>query len=468
MATPSEETNAPLFLEMPPFFKNPSLYRLLEAPLGSINNPETRRRAVLMNFVGLCAGIFASLALLLTLVMLDGADLIKGVALNLVTLGLALSILWLGRRGKVVFSSMLIAASTPWVFFSGAFVAGYPEFSIFYTIVILVMSVMLEARLFWLTAAYAIGVAWILATAWPMQGEAAWRYPLNLTLLIIQLVVFASVATRFKRYVVEVLREREKSLAWSQANEQRARDARTAAERANKMKSEFLTNVSHELRTPLNTIIGFSVLIQEENADSGEAHHAEDIACIEQAAQHLLSLINDILDLSKLEAGQFTMELTRVDTSQLVRDVRATVAPLFVANANTFDVRADEPLPAMLTDATRTRQVLLNLLSNAAKFTRDGSVTLDVSVSDELILFEVSDTGIGMDEVTLERVFTEFQQASESTARSYGGTGLGLTIARNLCELMGGTLTATSTPGEGSVFTAKLPIESSLPGPMSE
>ncbi len=239
--------------------------------------------------------------------------------------------------------------------------------------------------------------------------------------------------------------------------------ARDAAEAANRAKSQFLANMSHELRTPLNAVIGYSELLQEEVEDLGQKDLLLDLYKINAAGKHLLTLINDILDLSKIEAGRVELCPERFDLNALTADVVSTIRPLVEKNGNRLVVEAADGLGAATTDATRLKQCLFNLLSNAAKFTRDGTVTLSVTRATEggvdRLTFRVTDTGIGMTPDQLGRLFQPFSQADASTTRKYGGTGLGLGITRRLVEMMGGVITLQSEPGRGSTFTLRVPAD---------
>jgi PAS domain S-box-containing protein len=239
--------------------------------------------------------------------------------------------------------------------------------------------------------------------------------------------------------------------------------AQQDAEDANSAKSQFLANMSHELRTPLNAIIGYSEMLQEDAEDAGQQGFVPDLEKIHSAGKHLLALINDILDLSKIEAGK--MELYREDfeVEQVVRDVATTVRPLVEKNSNRLELVFGEGLGTMNSDLTRIRQVLLNLLSNACKFTEGGTITLEVSRGD-MMHFRVADTGIGMTAEQLERLFEAFSQADITTASKYGGTGLGLAISRRFCQMMGGDVQVESDPGKGSTFTVRLPVSAPKPG----
>jgi two-component system sensor histidine kinase/response regulator len=235
------------------------------------------------------------------------------------------------------------------------------------------------------------------------------------------------------------------------------------AEAATRAKSEFLASMSHELRTPLNAIILYSELLQEEAQDRQTAGSIPDLQRIQSSGKHLLDLINGILDLSKIEAGKMALELERFDVAAMVNEVADSVGTLVQKNHNVLTVRCSDDLGAIYGDLTKTRQILLNLLSNAGKFTTNGTVTMDVrrraNGGGPCIEFSVTDTGVGMTAEQSRRVFEPFTQADVTTTRKYGGTGLGLAIVSRFCELMGGTITVSSRPGEGSTFIVQLPVE---------
>jgi signal transduction histidine kinase/CheY-like chemotaxis protein len=237
--------------------------------------------------------------------------------------------------------------------------------------------------------------------------------------------------------------------------------AKEAAEQANRTKSAFLANMSHELRTPLNAIIGYSEMLQEEAQETGQEDAVPDLKKIHAAGKHLLALINDILDLSKIEAGKMELYLETFDVKALVDDVKSTIHPLIERNANVLEVHCPPDIGAMHADVTRVRQVLFNLLSNASKFTENGTVAIhvarDESPDGDWVTVRVTDTGIGMTPDQLGRLFQAFTQADASTSRKYGGTGLGLVICRRFCQMMGGDVSVASDPGKGSVFIVSLP-----------
>ncbi|HEY2593124.1 MAG TPA: GAF domain-containing protein, partial [Chloroflexota bacterium] len=253
----------------------------------------------------------------------------------------------------------------------------------------------------------------------------------------------------------------QQELAERRRVEQELREARQVAEAADQAKSAFLASMSHELRTPLNAILGYAEMLREEVEDAGLDQLTPDLRRIHGAGAHLLSLINDILDLSKIEAGKVELYVENVDVAALVREVAAVVQPLVDQNNNTLGVDCPLSIGEMRVDLIKLRQVLLNLLSNAAKFTEGGTITLTADHQPieerEWWTFGVRDTGIGMTPDQMERIFEAFSQADASTSRTYGGTGLGLAISRRFCRLMGGDLSVESAPGRGSAFTVTLP-----------
>jgi signal transduction histidine kinase/CheY-like chemotaxis protein len=239
--------------------------------------------------------------------------------------------------------------------------------------------------------------------------------------------------------------------------------AKEAAEAASATKSTFLANMSHELRTPLNAIIGVSEMMLEDAEGAGEADSVESLQRVVNAGRHLLTLINDILDLSKIEAGRMELHLELFAIAGLIGDVVETIQPLAERNGNELAVECPADVGSIRADMTRVRQALLNLASNAVKFTERGRVTMSASRAVEggrdWITLAVSDTGIGMTPEQMSRLFEDFSQADASTTRKYGGTGLGLSISRRFCRMMGGDITVASTPGSGSTFTIRLPAD---------
>src|SRR5262249_17344139 len=232
-------------------------------------------------------------------------------------------------------------------------------------------------------------------------------------------------------------------------------------EEASKHKSQFLASMSHELRTPLNAIIGVTEMLLEDARDFKRDDELEPLDRVLRAARHLLALINDILDLSKIEAGRMELHLESFPLVPTIEDVAKTVEPMAAKNANRIVIDCPRDLGTIHADQTRFRQALLNLASNANKFTENGTVTIAARLEEadgrDWITIAVTDTGIGMTEEQMGRLFQEFSQADSSTTRKYGGTGLGLAISRHFCRLMGGDITVESKPGKGSTFTIRLP-----------
>ncbi len=238
---------------------------------------------------------------------------------------------------------------------------------------------------------------------------------------------------------------------------------RDRAEQANRSKSLFLANMSHELRTPLTAIIGYSEILAEDARDMGTTDFLPDLEKIHAAGKHLLGLINSILDLSKVEAGKMELAPEKFEVAKLIEEVRSTTVPLMEKNRNTLEVHVGDSVGIVLNDLAKTRQILLNLLSNAAKFTEGGRIVLEAQrkagPGTDLVVFRVSDSGIGMTPEQTQKLFKPFSQADASTARDYGGTGLGLALSKRFAELMHGRIKVESEHGKGSTFILDLPAD---------
>ncbi len=239
--------------------------------------------------------------------------------------------------------------------------------------------------------------------------------------------------------------------------------ARDHAFSASHAKSAFLANMSHELRTPLNAVIGYSELLIDEAEDENKTELVKDLQNIRSAGKHLLKLISDVLDISKIEAGKMELLLEVFDVTPLIEETVNMVTPLFKINNNNFSYDLTDKHITMCSDTTRVKQILYNLLSNASKFSQHARVKLEVEVThSNMINFKIIDSGIGIKTEHIEKLFNEFVQADDSTTREFGGSGLGLTICRRLSRLMGGDITATSEHGKGSIFIASLPLRTEL------
>lgn len=245
------------------------------------------------------------------------------------------------------------------------------------------------------------------------------------------------------------------------ASKETAEQARITAEMANRAKSAFLANMSHELRTPLNAVIGYGELLAEELTEENHLNWAKDLENILSAARHLLGLINDILDISKVEAGKMAIHLETFDINNLIRDTISTVQPLVQQKNNQLVLEVTEQLGNIHTDLTKVRQILFNLLGNAAKFTENGHITLiakhEFKDDQNWIVFSVIDQGIGMTKQQVDSLFQPFTQADSSTTRKFGGTGLGLAISKAFAKMLGGHIAVTSELNKGSTFTFYLP-----------
>ncbi len=284
--------------------------------------------------------------------------------------------------------------------------------------------------------------------------------------LILAVMMFLQAATALAQ---AELRERNVELRGLNQALNVARDAAVGASQA---KSSFLANMSHELRTPLNAILGYSELLRDDLEEAGIVQSIEDVNKIRTAGTHLLSLINDVLDLSKVEAGKLSLFWEAIEVAPFIEDVFGLVAPQIHEKGNDFEVDIGDNLGVMWTDPTRLRQAMINLIGNANKFTKDGTVSLKVrrtahEGADDTLSIAVTDTGIGIEPEVLATLFRPFARGSAETQRKFEGTGLGLAISRHVCVMMGGDITVKSTAGKGSTFKIVLPLSDEEKAPMT-
>ena len=357
--------------------------------------------------------------------------------------------------------SMLQRRLVLWTWISALILCiGIPSF--WFTFILNVSGASLAVKLFTII----LDIQRILSSCLPVRADSnpdlAWEYVQVPAVISFALSGFCLLGNRFRELRMSL--EASNSVALQQLEEIKIKSealqvAQVAAEAASKAKSQFLANMSHELRTPLNAIIGYSEMLQEEADDLGTPEIKPDLQKIHGAGKHLLGLINDILDLSKIEAGKMTLYLETFEVQTLLNEVAATVQPMINKNGNQLTLEVAPEIGSMRADVTKVRQALFNLLSNASKFTDKGSITLRARRQGADLVFDVIDSGIGMTPEQVGRLFQAFAQADASTSKKYGGTGLGLALSRKFCQIMGGDLTVASEAGKGSTFTATIPAQ---------
>ncbi|HVO43669.1 MAG TPA: response regulator [Aggregatilineales bacterium] len=461
-----------------------SLWSRLIAPHPSISDLEQQRRARLlasMLVICLIAG-----SVLLAIMLLSAPDQITtpDVQSDLVGLASIPVIYFLNRSGRTRLAANIFVLATYAIFALPVYGPGSGAPSLaFVAVSFLLGAIFLNTWAF--LALTSVGTLLIGLLIFINANNPASRVAGNVVdyLAIWSFLVIMAVMTdTFVLYLrtTEAIRRREletanQRLRASEASleqrvAERTRDleiARKQAEDASLVKSQFLASTSHELRTPLNAIIGYSELIEEECLDHGQQEFVPDLKRIQTAAKHLLALVNDILDLAKIEAGKMELFLETINIPAMINDIVVTVTPLVEKNANKLAVTCPAELGTMSADLTKVRQIVFNLLSNAAKFTKTGQINLEVSrPSDrggDWLVIKVSDTGIGMTPDQIDKLFQDFSQVDSSTTRKYGGTGLGLSISRRFVEMMGGDIAVQSAYGKGSTFTVRLPAAVARP-----
>ncbi|MEZ4451307.1 MAG: ATP-binding protein [Nannocystaceae bacterium] len=371
----------------------------------------------------------------------------------------------LTRRGRVDAGGLLISGFLSVMIAAYLLHVGvYTRFLWFTVLSVVVASISVRPRLIWLVTAFNLALVALIAATLPVELTERIRESSMLAALLLPTAVFTYYSAARTQAIFTAQAKAMGALERAKEELDRALTAahehRHRAEAANRAKSTFLANMSHELRTPLNAIIGYSELLAE---DAGDSAAADDLAKIRRAGEHLLAIISDILDLSRVEAGKLELRVEPVDLEALLQELRETLAPLLARQGNALVIERDGGDAALVTDPHRHRQILLNLLDNAAKFTEGGTITLRVvglpatAAAPARVRFDVVDTGIGVEAAALARIFDDFTQADESSTRRYGGAGLGLALSLRIARLLGGSLTAVSEPGRGSTFTLVLP-----------
>jgi signal transduction histidine kinase len=441
------------------------LIRVLErgVPESLRGDLDTRRRALLAIGVAATLGAFCAAFVIPVLVAMMGSpDLPLAVFNTLITPVLAaLVVPLLRRRDGLWWAGHWLAL----LLFAGSVFAAVSGGGIFSPFLVIILTLPVIAGI---VAGRAAGWLWavmsmLLVLALAIAEELGLRFPPihpevdPVILLAGSTIAVTAILTCFVALSEATRREAIARVAAAVEDERRSRDVASAAVAASAAKSAFLATMSHELRTPLNIILGYSELVLESLQHRGDDENAVDVQRILGAGEHLLGLIDDILDLSRIEADRLTVLRERFDLGELVRELVIGLQPMAIRNDTRLTAATDPDLVVGGLDSTRVRQVLFNLVSNAIKFTRGGQASVQATRVEGAVEIVVEDTGIGIRPDKLAAIFQPFTQADQSTTRRYEGSGLGLAIARRLCDLMGGDLSVQSTVGRGSTFTVRLP-----------
>lgn len=427
-------------------------------PAGLLADSEARLRSRVLVWCSLGLGVLGTMLVVVRAVTtpFDGAPLVSGAMVLLV-----LSLPWVQRRteshqipGAMLVLSLLVALVLlhvlPWAF-PGPPLVLFPVVPLFGTFFVGVRFGLFGAVA---AAVLAVGLKLMLAPLdGPQSASLQWSF------------VAVGAVVPMMSWLLTAGYERARAQGEAELADTNIalEDARARAEAASRSKSEFLRHVSHELRTPLNAIVGYGELLEEELADAGQDRLQGDVEKIRGASQHLLALINDLLDISRIEAGALDLALAEVPLGPLVMEVRETALPLAAANHNTLLAVVADDVPVVVSDARRLRQVLLNLASNACKFTERGRVVLEAAADGEGAVLRVRDTGVGMTAEQVARLFEPFVQVHASEAARRKGTGLGLALSRRLMESLGGSISVESEPGRGTTFVVRVPRRARAP-----